>query len=78
MKALSDVELLVLEKKDLYKIDMDLKNEISTIFEKNKENLLKLRKYSKQAKKWLKETGEPVSISSSPQSSIMTEEFEVN
>ena len=51
----------MLEKKDLYKIDIELRKEISSLFEKNKDNIERLKRYSRQAKKWMKDAGETVS-----------------
>ncbi len=58
VKALTDVELLVLEKQDLYKIDMDFKNEIYLLFDRNKEKLAQLRSCARRAKMWIKDMGE--------------------
>ena len=54
VKALTDVEVMVLEKSDLYKIDLEFKNEIFTLFQSCKEKLNKLRSYAFKAKQWRK------------------------
>ncbi len=54
MKALTDVEVMVLEKSDLYKIDMQFKNEIFHLFQRCTDKLDKLRSYATKAKKWRK------------------------
>lgn len=66
VKALSNVELLVLEKQDLYKIDMEFKNEIYLLFDQSKESLRELRKYANRAKLWIKENGEKFLSGSDP------------
>lgn len=45
---------MVLEKSDLYKIDLEFKNEIFTLFQSCKEKLNKLRSYAVKAKQWRK------------------------
>lgn len=52
MKALSDLELLVLEKDDLYALDLEFKLEILELFERSLTRNEKLLAFKNQALDW--------------------------
>ena len=54
VKALTDVEVMVLEKNDLYKIDLQFKSEIFSLFSRGKDKLNKLKSYAQKAQQWRK------------------------
>lgn len=54
MKALSDLELLVLEKDDLYALDLEFKLEILELFERSLTRNSKLLAFKGQALNWYK------------------------
>ena len=57
VKALSDVELLVLEKQDLFKIEEPLlQKELARLFEDSRSKLRTLTKYAKEARRWLRKS----------------------
>ena len=67
VKALTDVEVMVLEKNDLYKIDLEFKNEIFSLFSSGKDKLAKLKSYALKARQWRKGgVSNDFSISSEP------------
>ncbi len=52
VKAKTDVELLVLQKHDLYEIDLQFKNEMTDLFSKTAEQFERLKDYHQKAKQW--------------------------
>ena len=51
-KALSDVELLLLDKKDLYKVDLEFKSITETLFSNAFSRLSKAERAQRRAEKW--------------------------
>ena len=75
VKALTDVEVLVLEKSDLYKIDLEFKNEIFSLFSRGKDKLAKLKSYALKARNWgIGGLPNDISISSEPLTTFSSHE----
>ncbi len=55
VKAMSDMDLLILEKEDLYQIDLEFKKEVLLLFSESYLELKKLKKMLRRGHHWLRE-----------------------
>lgn len=58
VKAKTDVELLVLQKQDLYQIDLQFKREMTNLFVRSTSQFERLRGYFDKAKEWYEVTND--------------------
>ena len=72
MKALSDISAIVLDKQDLYNIDMEFKKEIFMLFKRSKSLVRRLAHSASRAKLWLKDEGHSIGSLSSNNISLDT------
>lgn len=54
MKAKTDMDLLLLEKEDMYSLDNQFKKEIYSLFTNSLSHLEKLKTMNKRSSQWLK------------------------
>lgn len=76
VKALSDMTALVLDKQDLYNIDMEFKKEIFMLFKRSKVLVRRLAHSASRAKLWLKDEGHSIGSLSSQNISLDTQRIE--